>query len=193
MEAIKKFKEQVSKIAHQLEETKKAIRQTRSLINTLSTTPLPRADVPETLAIMVDVAAARYLEFLTSEVGIAETLGADITDLPYRIEEKTPLSGLFMDRSGWDDEMDRPSGGPLMRPDALCYFFGDIIKQKLASAALAMEPDADDPARIATPYAKRLADIKAAETQLKALQLQEEELEAALEEARQAFESLDGI
>lgn len=193
MEAIKKFKEQAGKLTGLLEEVKKGIRQTTALIDALASAPLPPADMPATLALMVDAAAARYVEFLHSESGIPEAFGASVTDLPCSIEEGNPLSHLFVDRSGWDEVSGRPVAGAIMRPDALCYFFGDLIKQKLVSACAAMERDPDDAEAIATPYAQRLADIKAAEAKLKALRLQEEELEAALDEARETFDSLGGL
>jgi len=191
MESINKFKEQLGKITRQLGEIKKEIGQTARLIDALSTAPLPPENIGVILASMVDAAGIRYLEFLQSEEGIPETLGGDITALPYLIEETSPLSGLFLDRSGWDEVSGRPSPSPLMRPDALCYFFGDIIKEKLSHATMMLKDgDGREPA---TPYAERIAAIETEKTRLKALKLQEEELEAALEDAREAFDLLDGV
>lgn len=157
-------------------------------ISGLESTPLPPEDASNILSRMVDKAAERHRSYLIANTLQDISVNSDVSGLRCSIEEKGVLNPLFnarFDPSGF-------AGEPTVSTDALCYFFGDLIKTKFADLCGNLETGSAG-VEYGSPFIKRIEEIDAANATLKALELQEEDVAAAMDEARVLLESLPGL
>lgn len=185
MKIINDFKKHIQGIKASLADIRGKIADTNAKIRALESAPLPPEAMPAVLSAMVDSGAKRYLTWL-QKTGLEQTATfPSISVLASRIEEKSILDPLFT-KSG-------KGGATVPDPDAFCFFFGDILKERFAIACAGYTAKVPMDETIVSPMDQRLQEIAAAHAEVKDLELQEEDVEAAMDDARVQIESLPSL
>lgn len=185
MKIISDFKKHVQAIRDQLTAIRGAIAAKKAKIHALDSAPLPPEEMLKVLSAKVDAGGKRYLSWLHS-TGLEENAtSSSVTYLAEQIDCKDSLGPLFF-------ETDHRGNFAGFKHDALCFFFGDILKERFAAACFDYEPSVNMDDTIVSPMGQRLNEIAAAQAEVKQMELEEEDVEAALHEARVQIESLPG-
>lgn len=129
---FKLWKTGAQQLRTQVADIKNRLEKARRRREDLETLPLPRADVAETLCQAVDRAAAAYVPSLRVRADFI-LRKPKITNEHLGLQQFNPLVVGFGDNK--------------ITPAALCFFFGDMIKEKMRQAVDQLDYPSDGPSR----------------------------------------------
>lgn len=185
MKIIKDLQKHVSGVKDQLAAIRIQIADINNQISQLEGAPFDQTETLSILSSMVDAGASRYLDWLRTHGITKLTDYGCVSNLARQINEKDAMDALFIKIGGRGENM--------FNHDALCFFFGAMMKEQFAVACADYAPALDSGMQCGSSMTQRLQEIATAQSTLKELELQEEEVESALHEARVQIEALSRL